>query len=100
MYVCTAWINPIDSSLKNIRFNVKKIYIYLHFLFISFILEYASGGSLYEYLSSDASEEISMRQIMTWATEIAKGTHKQHRKVSEANYKKYMNALLKSNYVK
>ncbi|TSM68883.1 Mitogen-activated protein kinase kinase kinase 20 [Bagarius yarrelli] len=36
------------------------------------VTEYASGGSLYEYLSSDASEEISMRQIMTWATEIAK----------------------------
>lgn len=44
--------------------------------FMTFISEYASGGSLYEYLSSDASEEISMRQIMTWATEIAKGTHK------------------------
>lgn len=43
---------------------------------MTFISEYASGGSLYEYLSSDASEEISMRQIMTWATEIAKGTHK------------------------
>ncbi|XP_036422389.1 mitogen-activated protein kinase kinase kinase 20 isoform X2 [Colossoma macropomum] len=42
------------------------------------VTEYASGGSLYEYLSSDASEEISMKQIMTWATEIAKGIHYLH----------------------
>ncbi|KAF7709561.1 mitogen-activated protein kinase kinase kinase 20 isoform X1 [Silurus meridionalis] len=42
------------------------------------VTEFASGGSLYEYLSSDASEEISMRQIMTWATEIAKGMHYLH----------------------
>lgn len=35
--------------------------------------EYASGGSLYDYLSSDESEEMDMVQIMTWATEIAKG---------------------------
>ncbi|KAI4871963.1 hypothetical protein NFI96_021267 [Prochilodus magdalenae] len=42
------------------------------------VTEYASRGSLYEYLSSDASEEISMKQIMTWATEIAKGMHYLH----------------------
>ncbi|XP_062861737.1 mitogen-activated protein kinase kinase kinase 20 isoform X2 [Trichomycterus rosablanca] len=42
------------------------------------VTEYASGGSLYEYLSSDASEEIIMKQIMTWATEIAKGMHYLH----------------------
>ncbi|KAK2850009.1 hypothetical protein Q7C36_008792 [Tachysurus vachellii] len=42
------------------------------------VTEYASRGSLYDYLSSDASEEISMRQIMTWATEIAKGMHYLH----------------------
>ncbi|XP_053483012.1 mitogen-activated protein kinase kinase kinase 20 isoform X1 [Ictalurus furcatus] len=42
------------------------------------VTEYASGGSLYEYLSSDASKEISMRQIMTWATEMAKGMHYLH----------------------
>uniref|UniRef100_A0A8B9KW07 Protein kinase domain-containing protein n=1 Tax=Astyanax mexicanus TaxID=7994 RepID=A0A8B9KW07_ASTMX len=42
------------------------------------VTEYASGGSLYEYLSSDASEEISMKQIMTWATEMAKGMHYLH----------------------
>lgn len=38
------------------------------------IAEYASGGSLYEYLSSDQSEEMDMEQIMTWAIQIAKGT--------------------------
>ncbi|XP_066542507.1 mitogen-activated protein kinase kinase kinase 20 isoform X2 [Hoplias malabaricus] len=42
------------------------------------VTEYASRGSLYEYLSSDASEEISMKQIMAWATEIAKGIHYLH----------------------
>ena len=36
--------------------------------------EYASGGSLYDYLSSDQSEEMDMDQAMTWAMEIAKGT--------------------------
>lgn len=36
--------------------------------------EYASGGSLYEYLSSEQSEEMDMEQIMTWAIQIAKGT--------------------------
>lgn len=35
--------------------------------------EYASGGSLYDYLSSDESEEMDMGQIMTWAVEIARG---------------------------
>lgn len=35
--------------------------------------EYAGGGSLYEYLSSEQSEEMDMEQIMTWAMEIAKG---------------------------
>lgn len=38
-----------------------------------FVSEYASGGSLYEYLSSEESEEMDMGQIMTWATDIAKG---------------------------
>lgn len=52
---------------------------------MTFISEYASRGSLYDYLSSDASEEISMRQIMTWATEIAKGTHK-HAYTLECNW--------------
>lgn len=38
-----------------------------------FSTEYASGGSLYDYLSSDDSEEMDMGQIMTWAAEIARG---------------------------
>ncbi|KAJ8403334.1 hypothetical protein AAFF_G00351060 [Aldrovandia affinis] len=42
------------------------------------VTEYASRGSLYEYLSSVASEEMDMGQIMTWATEIAKGMHYLH----------------------
>lgn len=36
-------------------------------------VEYASGGSLFDYLSSAESEDISMKQIMTWAMDIAKG---------------------------
>lgn len=35
--------------------------------------EYAGGGSLYDYLSSDKSQEMEMGQIMTWAAEIARG---------------------------
>ncbi|XP_030613725.1 mitogen-activated protein kinase kinase kinase 20 [Archocentrus centrarchus] len=42
------------------------------------VTEYASGGSLYDYLSSDVSEEMDMGQIMTWAAEIAKGMHYLH----------------------
>ncbi len=38
------------------------------------LAEYASKGSLYEYLSSEQSEEMDMKQIMTWAIQIAKGT--------------------------
>lgn len=41
---------------------------------VCFMTEYASGGSLYEYLSSEQSEEMDMEQIMTWAIQIAKGT--------------------------
>lgn len=37
------------------------------------IVEYASRGSLYEYLSSADSEEMNMDQVMTWAMEFAKG---------------------------
>uniref|UniRef100_A0A673FVQ7 Sterile alpha motif and leucine zipper containing kinase AZK n=1 Tax=Sinocyclocheilus rhinocerous TaxID=307959 RepID=A0A673FVQ7_9TELE len=36
------------------------------------VTEYASGGSLFDYLSSAESEDISMKQIMTWAMDIAK----------------------------
>uniref|UniRef100_A0A7N6BUN1 Protein kinase domain-containing protein n=1 Tax=Anabas testudineus TaxID=64144 RepID=A0A7N6BUN1_ANATE len=42
------------------------------------VTEYASGGSLYDYLSSDESEEMDMGQIMTWAGEIARGMHYLH----------------------
>lgn len=40
---------------------------------VCFMVEYASGGSLFDYLSSAESEDISMKQIMTWAIDIAKG---------------------------
>ena len=39
-----------------------------------FTTDYASGGSLYDYLSSAESEEMDQEQVMTWAMEIAKGT--------------------------
>ncbi|KTF78558.1 hypothetical protein cypCar_00038533, partial [Cyprinus carpio] len=42
------------------------------------MVEYASGGSLFDYLSSAESEDISMKQIMTWAMDIAKGMHYLH----------------------
>uniref|UniRef100_A0A665WXD7 Protein kinase domain-containing protein n=1 Tax=Echeneis naucrates TaxID=173247 RepID=A0A665WXD7_ECHNA len=42
------------------------------------ITEYASGGSLYDYLSSDMSENMDMGQIMTWAADIARGMHYLH----------------------
>ncbi|XP_076158974.1 protein kinase Npk [Alosa pseudoharengus] len=42
------------------------------------VTEYASGGSLYEYLSSTESEEMNMGQVMTWAVDIAKGMHYLH----------------------
>lgn len=42
------------------------------------VTEYASGGSLYEYLSSTASEDMDMEQVMTWAVDIAKGMHYLH----------------------
>ncbi|KAG7464022.1 hypothetical protein MATL_G00182870 [Megalops atlanticus] len=42
------------------------------------VTEYASGGSLYEYLSSEESEEMDMGQVMTWAMEMAKGMHYLH----------------------
>lgn len=37
------------------------------------LVEYASGGSLYDYLSSEENEWMDMGQIMTWAAEIARG---------------------------
>uniref|UniRef100_A0A7N8YFL7 Sterile alpha motif and leucine zipper containing kinase AZK n=1 Tax=Mastacembelus armatus TaxID=205130 RepID=A0A7N8YFL7_9TELE len=42
------------------------------------VTEYASGGSLYEYLSSNESEAMDLGQIMTWAAEIARGMHYLH----------------------
>lgn len=42
-------------------------------IFLCFLTEYASRGSLYEYLSSIESEQMDIRQILTWAVEIAKG---------------------------
>uniref|UniRef100_A0A3Q0SI89 Protein kinase domain-containing protein n=1 Tax=Amphilophus citrinellus TaxID=61819 RepID=A0A3Q0SI89_AMPCI len=42
------------------------------------VTEYASGGSLYEYLASEQSEEMDMNQIMTWAIQMAKGMHYLH----------------------
>ncbi|KAK6485069.1 mitogen-activated protein kinase kinase kinase 20-like isoform X1 [Huso huso] len=42
------------------------------------VTEYASGGSLYDYLSSDESDKMDMGHIMTWAMEIAKGMHYLH----------------------
>ncbi|XP_028249685.1 mitogen-activated protein kinase kinase kinase 20 isoform X2 [Parambassis ranga] len=42
------------------------------------VTEYASGGSLYDYLSSEESEEMDMGHIMTWAAEIARGMHYLH----------------------
>ncbi|XP_063069470.1 mitogen-activated protein kinase kinase kinase 20 isoform X1 [Engraulis encrasicolus] len=42
------------------------------------VTEYASGGSLFEFLSSAESEAMDMKQIMTWAIDIAKGMHYLH----------------------
>lgn len=36
-------------------------------------IEYASLGSLYDYINSNKSEEMDMDHIMTWATDVAKG---------------------------
>ncbi|EMP35103.1 Mitogen-activated protein kinase kinase kinase MLT [Chelonia mydas] len=40
--------------------------------------EYASVGSLYDYINSNRSEDMDMDHIMTWATDIAKGMHYLH----------------------
>ncbi|XP_054643748.1 mitogen-activated protein kinase kinase kinase 20 isoform X2 [Dunckerocampus dactyliophorus] len=42
------------------------------------VTEYASDGSLYDYLSCADSEEMDMDHIMTWAKEIARGMHYLH----------------------
>uniref|UniRef100_G3TIB2 Protein kinase domain-containing protein n=1 Tax=Loxodonta africana TaxID=9785 RepID=G3TIB2_LOXAF len=44
-------------------------------------IEYASLGSLYDYINSNRSEEMDMDHIMTWATDVAKeqkGMHYLH----------------------
>ncbi|XP_054826435.1 mitogen-activated protein kinase kinase kinase 20 isoform X1 [Eublepharis macularius] len=42
------------------------------------VTEYASAGSLYDYINSNRSEEMDMDHIMTWAMDIAKGMHYLH----------------------
>ncbi|XP_039176601.1 mitogen-activated protein kinase kinase kinase 20 isoform X3 [Crotalus tigris] len=42
------------------------------------VTEYASAGSLYDYINSNRSEEMDMEHIMTWAMDIAKGMHYLH----------------------
>lgn len=43
------------------------------FVCCCFLIEYASAGSLFDYINSNKSEEMDMDHIMTWATDIAKG---------------------------
>ncbi|KAH0499910.1 Rap guanine nucleotide exchange factor 4 [Microtus ochrogaster] len=40
------------------------------------VTEYASLGSLYDYINSNRSEEMDMDHIMTWATDVAKAPTK------------------------
>lgn len=47
--------------------------MFLNVLFFVFLTEYASAGSLFDYINSNKSEEMDMDHIMTWATDIAKG---------------------------
>lgn len=49
----------------------------LFILFFIFLTEYASAGSLFDYINSNKSEEMDMDHIMTWATDIAKGKQDQ-----------------------
>uniref|UniRef100_A0A8C3F8M2 Mitogen-activated protein kinase kinase kinase 20 n=1 Tax=Chrysemys picta bellii TaxID=8478 RepID=A0A8C3F8M2_CHRPI len=42
------------------------------------VTEYASVGSLYDYINSNRSEDMDMEHMMTWATDIAKGMHYLH----------------------
>ncbi|KAM3917481.1 mitogen-activated protein kinase kinase kinase 20 isoform 1-T3 [Leptodactylus fuscus] len=42
------------------------------------VTEYAAGGSLYDYINSNRSEDMDMEQIMAWATDVAKGMHYLH----------------------
>lgn len=47
------------------------------FFFLFIVIEYASAGSLFDYINSNKSEEMDMDHIMTWATDIAKGKQDQ-----------------------
>ncbi|XP_056390786.1 mitogen-activated protein kinase kinase kinase 20 isoform X2 [Hyla sarda] len=42
------------------------------------VTEYAAGGSLYDFINSNRSEDMDMEHIMTWATDVAKGMHYLH----------------------
>ncbi|XP_077128791.1 mitogen-activated protein kinase kinase kinase 20 isoform X1 [Ranitomeya variabilis] len=42
------------------------------------VTEYAGGGSLYDYINSNRSEDMDMEHIMAWATDVAKGMHYLH----------------------
>lgn len=66
------------SGLKMLILTIASKYVFMpvHFCIcvcVCVLPEYASGGSLYEYLSSEQSEEMDMEQIMAWAIQIAKG---------------------------
>ena len=54
-------------------------------LCVCVVAEYASGGSLYDFLSSEASWAMDMQHVMTWAIDIAKGTaiHAVHRRTED-----------------
>lgn len=47
--------------------------IFTYMLIFPLKTEYASLGSLYDYINSNRSEEMDMEHIMTWATDVAKG---------------------------
>lgn len=73
-----------DVFHKNIYLNAVSEYVFMSMQCLHLCVricvcvcvfpEYASAGSLYEYLSSEQSEEMDMEQIMAWAIQIAKGT--------------------------
>ncbi|XP_053326470.1 mitogen-activated protein kinase kinase kinase 20 isoform X1 [Spea bombifrons] len=42
------------------------------------VTEYAAGGSLYDYINSNMSEEMDMEHIMAWSMDVAKGMHYLH----------------------
>uniref|UniRef100_A0A8C5Q8K6 Protein kinase domain-containing protein n=1 Tax=Leptobrachium leishanense TaxID=445787 RepID=A0A8C5Q8K6_9ANUR len=42
------------------------------------VTEYAGGGSLYDYINSNRSEDMDMDHIMAWSMDVAKGMHYLH----------------------